>query len=126
MTTRTTADVLITISEDVADLASIAHALDGLTSELNLDGVDHNKIRDLQRVGALFQHLDDIAALLGNMSSMIGAGPDLDVKDLSDSVRFQELILAHTNGWSTITSWWILGKWQDKTKGSIGKYYTFC
>ncbi len=91
MTTRTTADVLITISEDVADLASIAHALDRLTSELDLEGVDHNKIKDLQRVDALFQHLDDIAVLLGNMSSMIGAGPDLNVQDLSDSVRLDYL-----------------------------------
>ncbi|MBO9398248.1 hypothetical protein J7399_04755 [Shimia sp. R9_1] len=91
MTTRTTADVLATISKDVADLASIAHALDNLTSELDLSGADQSKIRDLQRVDALFQHLDDIAVLLGNMSNMIGAGPDLNVQDLKDSVRLDYL-----------------------------------
>jgi hypothetical protein len=91
MTTRTTADVLATISEDVADLASIAHSLDNLTSELDLSGVDQSKIRDLQRVDALFQHLDDIAVLLGNMSNMIDAGPDLNVQDLKDCVRLDYL-----------------------------------
>ncbi|MBO9475778.1 hypothetical protein J7413_19760 [Shimia sp. R10_1] len=91
MTTRTTADVLNTIAEDVADLASIAHALDNLTSELDLSGADQSKIRDLQRVDALFQHLDDIAVLLGNMSKLIGAGPDLNVQDLQDSVRLDYL-----------------------------------
>ncbi|MBO9478095.1 hypothetical protein J7382_11155 [Shimia sp. R11_0] len=91
MSTRTTADVLSTISEDVADLASIAHALDNLTSELDLSGVDQNKIRDLQRVDALFQHLDDIAVLLTSMSKMIGAGPELSVQDLKDSVRLDYL-----------------------------------
>ncbi len=91
MTTRTTADVLTTVSEDVADLASIAHALDNLTSELDLSGIDQSKIRDLQRVDALFQHLDDIAVLLGKMSNMIGAGPDLNVQDLKDSVRLDYL-----------------------------------
>ncbi|CUH52179.1 hypothetical protein [Shimia marina] len=91
MTTRTTADVLSTIAEDVADLASIAHALDNLTCELDLSGIDQTKIRDLQRVDALFQHLDDIAVLLTSMSKMIGSGPDLSVKDLKNSVRLDYL-----------------------------------
>ncbi|GAA6181250.1 MULTISPECIES: hypothetical protein [unclassified Shimia] len=91
MTTRTTADVLSTISEDVADLASIAHALDSLTSELDLSGADQSKIRDLQRVDALFQHLDDIAVLLSNMSAMIESGPDLNVQDLKNCVRLDYL-----------------------------------
>lgn len=91
MTTRTTADLLATISEDVADLASIAHAVDAIASELDLSHADQTKIRDLQRVDALFQHLDDIAILLKSMSDLIGTGPDLNVAKLSESVRLDYL-----------------------------------
>lgn len=91
MITRTMAEVLTTISEDVADLAMIAHSLDILASELNLTGMDQAKIRDLQKVDALFQHLDDIAALLRAMSIMIGDGPDVDVQILKESIQLEYL-----------------------------------
>lgn len=91
MTTRTTADLLATIAEDVADLATIAHAVDSIASELDLSNADQTKIRDLQRVDALFQHLDDIAILLSSMSDLIGTGPDLNVAQLSDCVRLDYL-----------------------------------
>ncbi len=91
MITRTMAEVLSTISEDVADLAMIAHSLDNLASELDLSGMDQAKIRDLQKVDALFQHLDDIAVLLRDMSKMIGTGPDVNVQVLKDSVQLDYL-----------------------------------
>ncbi|TCL08238.1 hypothetical protein BXY66_0272 [Shimia isoporae] len=91
MTTRSTADLLATIAEDVSEMASVAHSLDALTSELDLTHADQNKIRDLQRVDALFQHLDDVSVLLRKMSAMIGSGPDLDTGALSNAIRLDYL-----------------------------------
>lgn len=91
MPLRSTASLLTTIAEDVSDMASVAHALDELSSELDLTHVDQNKVRDLQRVDALFQHLDDISALLHRMATAIGSGPDLDTQDLCLAVRLDYL-----------------------------------
>jgi len=91
MTTRTTADLLTTVAEDISEMAAVAHALDALTSELDLSKADQSKIRDLQKIDALFQHLDDIAALLRKMSDMIGTGPTLDTRDLCAAVRLDYL-----------------------------------
>lgn len=91
MTTRSTADLLATIAEDVSKMASVAHALDALTSEIDLSQADQSKIRDLQKVDALFQHLDDVSAVLKAMSEQIGTGPFLDTRSLSNTIRLDYL-----------------------------------
>lgn len=97
MSTRSTADLLATIAEDVSEMASVAHALDALTSQLDLSGADQANIRDLQKVDALFQHLDDVSVLLRTMSDMIVAGPHLDTAALSTAIRLDYLKSRLTN-----------------------------
>lgn len=91
MTTRSTSELLVTIAEDVSEMATVAHALDALTSQLDLTHADQSKIRDLQRVDALFQHLDDVSVLLREMATMIGSGPELNTRDLSETIRLDYL-----------------------------------
>ncbi|WP_270728820.1 hypothetical protein [Shimia sp. Alg240-R146] len=97
MTIRSTSDLLVTIAEDVSEMATVAHALDALTSQLDLTHTDQSKIRDLQRVDALFQHLDDVSVLLRKMATMIGTGPELDTRDLSDTIKLDYLKSRMTN-----------------------------
>ncbi len=104
MTSRSTADLLATIADDVSEMASVAHALDALTSELDLSAADQGRIRDLQKVDALFQHLDDVAALLRAMSAKIVSGPQLDTRDLSSAIRLDYLKsrVTHTTNASNV------------------------
>lgn len=91
MTTKSTAELLATIAEDVSEMASVAHALDALTSELDLSNADQSKIRDLQKVDTLFQHLDDVSVILREISAQIGSGPQVDTHAISSAIRLDYL-----------------------------------
>ena len=87
MTNRNTADVLHMLADEVADLAGIALELDQSLGALDLKAIDHENTGHFQRVDALHQHLNDVAAILHSMVVLVGHGPQLDIAQLSTGVR---------------------------------------
>lgn len=89
MTSRPTAEILGMLAEEVRELARIAHFLDQSVSDMDLSGIEHEKLSDLQRVDALRQHLDDLSVILRSMVPLVGRGPELDVDKLGNGVRLE-------------------------------------
>ena len=87
MSNRKAADILTMLAEEVSQLAQIAHTIDLDIGDLDLRQLERQHQSDLQRVDALHQHLEDVAAILRSMGGMVGPEPDVDVTALGEKVR---------------------------------------
>lgn len=84
---RPASQILEVLSDEVADLASVAQSIEHTVFALGLDKQLGVHGRNLQRIDFLFQHLEDVALVLQTMAPLFDDDQKLDVEVLSHAAR---------------------------------------
>ena len=90
-TSLPTSRILEILAKETSELAEIAQLLDQLIPtviQLLPNGTDP-EMRDLQRVDALHQHLQDTARALNTMASLVQPDSEMPVDALIEDVRLK-------------------------------------
>ena len=91
MTSHAVADILRVLSDEVSDMAQIASAFDQALGQVELQAVLSDELHQLQQVDTMQQHLQDVAVALNAIVDLIGAGPRLDLDEVTAKIQLHDL-----------------------------------